>query len=1103
MHPSVLQVAGSRVLASPHPSHIPYPSHGSQLARGIVFRDEVSPAIATVEGLRVPANPLVRAVGDDVDCAVSARRDGQSRSLATSGTATMAESVVTTTILSGATAHGDIDRLIAQHNDALLREARLHSKAAAEVRQVAKKRQAESDYLARFQPFIEEAKTTTRLIINFQELPRLPAPVLSCSRLTVISLVALGLDCLPDAFPVQLRHSLTCLSLSSNKLTDLPPSLARMASLRELTLVKNRFRHLPDAVCELTRLEGLHLHTNLLEDLPAGIAQLKQLRSLNLDCNQLSSLPSSMASMPVERLNLNRNAFSSIPSWLRRLRNLEHLSVCHNQLQAFPEVAIDCPRLTSLSLATNRISSLPERIGECTQLRALVLDWNHIEVLPLQVEHLTALETLKLEGNPLKRPSLQFVLENGPQGLFQWAQKSAKMRVKDKRRRTVEQFLQVLETVAREGLAPPTVLTTALPMEFEGQIDEYYAIVWPVFASTVLPQARRLWLRSGLPVVGERFDMAEQCARVLGAPGHCGEPSSQPDCRDGASLSSEKGCNGSSSSAPAPLESPAQIGVFDERVSTIESEADAGAGVEDSVTALSAVPFSRLNATALARARTSRGVKILGNIADDWDAPGTFWSRPSDELLGIILAYRDATGPVAREGVYALFRECACAGADGKRRACTSPRPGFKCMRRCVVLKVKPSTRRDLEIHQDSVWQANTVDNEVAVAARAAEAFIASDEGVQHFAKAARDQADIDEQEAHRLEFEALVINSFAAREIAVKRRHNQARAAVTAAQHLEVAALCEEEARLLARLGDADSGVIDLRREHATMSPSAHVDGKANADVPFQATQSSALSNLAKLVQVGLDGAPIATPMRPSRKNEGEPVAGANGKADSPIYGTGGDDDESRAERLKQHTEDLWDKLTAVRRQMEAIQRSTALDAVCRSEEREIEALRRSMEATKARYRAPAGVLWGIRCGLSKSFRHRVGEHKRMMERAYVMRRRQEARFEAEARLSKMRQVMQRWKTAGTKPCFAAWREWTREQTHMRFQASKADASRAALLVASKEVGAELQRLELAKWLPHTDPVTDLAGFVHTETGEWRSSRPILDEVVYVHRRS
>lgn len=72
-----------------------------------------------------------------------------------------------------------------------------------------------------------------------------------------------------------------------------------------------------------------------------------------------------------------------------------------------------------------------------------------------------------------------------------------------------------------------------------------------------------------------------------------------------------------------------------------------------------------------------------------------------------------------------------------------------------------------------------------------------------------------------------------------------------------------------------------------------------------------------------------------------------------------------------------------------------------------------------------------------------------------------------------------------------------------MRFQASKADASRAALLVASKEVGAELQRLELAKWLPHTDPVTDLAGFVHTETGEWRSSRPILDEVVYVHRRS
>ncbi len=887
------------------------------------------------------------------------------------------------------------------------------------------------EFLATFGEAMAEARRSKRLVVAFRDIPHLPPEVLQCGFLTTVNLVGLRLRSLPDCFEGDFVPTLRKLSLASNMLDDLPPSLANLEGLEELNLVNNRFQVLPECICRMTNLSMLHLHSNRLVTLPSAIARLQRVRSLVLDSNEIAVLPSSMQSMRLQRLNLNKNALSAIPSWISRLRDLEHLSANENAIQDFPEACMECGALASLSLGTNAIVDMPTSIGRFTQLRALVLDWNRIEVLPLQIRHLSGLQTLRLEGNPLKRPTLRFVLEHGPQGLFKWAEHAAQTVEGKLQRDTVLQFVEVLRIISLEGIARSSIFTSELPMTFDDHTADYSTMVWDDFMQQAWPEARLLWLSNGLPVLGEVDNLEAARAAVLAS----GQPLGQGSQGVTAAWGGHAGSSGDS-------------------------------GPSDGA----AAPVPRLSEPVLA-------------------APGTFWSRKPDDLRRVLLGYRDAVGSVFRENVFGLFRECGCT-VDGRRRVCVPPREGFRCMRKCSAIKLRLTRRRDLEEHKQSQWQEAALDDAVGDARQAATTFVESDGGQAHFSKAARLQADRDEKEQHRLEFMAAVAQSFQPAKDAIRRRFGQAREAKTAMRQRRLEVLGRREAAIVSQLQaiqPPDGETLD--RELARIQ--RHIaDGGATAggttwttDGNDRKRESAALARL------------VASPDSATR-----PVISAKRKALREDKSAPADDaPAARAVAISQALSGsngqlrakLTQELMDLRQTMKHGAFADELAALEASEAAAVAKIDEAIAATQARYKVPNGILWGIHCALSPRFRKRVKAHKRGLEQAYIARRSNEALAEAQERVKVMRTVMVRWRDAGSRKIFHAWRDVVRRVRATRAKVAKRDAGVAEATAQADAASRRLQELEMAKWQPHAgDPSL---GFVHTETGEWLPERPRL----------
>ncbi|KAI9148566.1 hypothetical protein H9P43_010164 [Blastocladiella emersonii ATCC 22665] len=95
---------------------------------------------------------------------------------------------------------------------------------------------------------------------------------------------------LPDGVFRDWSH-LTVLDLSSNKLSSLPASLARLVNLQELVVRENRLQELPVELCALDKLVVLDVSINELQRLDHWIHELKLLEILDARTNQLIALP--------------------------------------------------------------------------------------------------------------------------------------------------------------------------------------------------------------------------------------------------------------------------------------------------------------------------------------------------------------------------------------------------------------------------------------------------------------------------------------------------------------------------------------------------------------------------------------------------------------------------------------------------------------------------------------------------------------------------------------------------------------------------------------------------------------------------------------------
>ncbi|KNE59954.1 hypothetical protein AMAG_05400 [Allomyces macrogynus ATCC 38327] len=106
----------------------------------------------------------------------------------------------------------------------------------------------------------------------------------------VLSLRGRKIQALPEGVFRQFDH-LVALDLSSNKLKNLPASLARLVSLRDLNVRENCLAELPVELQALEHLQVLNVSINELAVIPPWIHELKELHYLDIRTNKITHLP--------------------------------------------------------------------------------------------------------------------------------------------------------------------------------------------------------------------------------------------------------------------------------------------------------------------------------------------------------------------------------------------------------------------------------------------------------------------------------------------------------------------------------------------------------------------------------------------------------------------------------------------------------------------------------------------------------------------------------------------------------------------------------------------------------------------------------------------
>lgn len=140
--------------------------------------------------------------------------------------------------------------------------------------------------------WLAELQRLRVLFASYNLFTSFPTALRSVSSLTMVGMRNNQIEIISDnAFPRDLRW----LTLTNNRLRELPTSIGELASLQKLLLAGNELSTLPESITACQRLELLRLSANAFSEIPTPIFKLESLAWIALGGNPWLPLPSQIS----------------------------------------------------------------------------------------------------------------------------------------------------------------------------------------------------------------------------------------------------------------------------------------------------------------------------------------------------------------------------------------------------------------------------------------------------------------------------------------------------------------------------------------------------------------------------------------------------------------------------------------------------------------------------------------------------------------------------------------------------------------------------------------------------------------------------------------
>lgn len=164
-----------------------------------------------------------------------------------------------------------------------------------------------------------------------------------------LDLSKIGLSEVPPG--IGMLNSLRILDLGGNRINRLPPEILKLENLEDFYIRENYLTHLPEEIGCLHNLTNLWLSNNNIEYLPNSFFKLSNLKELYINNNYLSTIPPEIENLSaLQELDLSWNNIKVLPKEIKGLKNLIIFKTVGNKFKEIPKEIIELPLLSERSL---------------------------------------------------------------------------------------------------------------------------------------------------------------------------------------------------------------------------------------------------------------------------------------------------------------------------------------------------------------------------------------------------------------------------------------------------------------------------------------------------------------------------------------------------------------------------------------------------------------------------------------------------------------------------------------------------------------------------------------------------------------------------------